>query len=325
MLNHQEKFLNPVHLRNRSLLKIRSYFEGQGLDEVITPTLVRSGGIEPFVDSISVDNEYYLPTSPEISLKKLLASQPDSCPGIYEIAHAFRNDLTGNHHLREFTMIEWYRKDLPYLNLIDDVLDIIRILSEIGKDFVEPINYRDSQIISVSDLFEKIFSIKPGSDWGFEKYYELALSRNIVQPIAKPKSEAEELHILSEVFTLLYDFAVLDFEKTTPGLFFIKEYPFFLRGMAKLSETGWAMRVEAYLNQLELCSGYQELDNAEELRDIWEKNNRIRFFADKKNHPIDEDLLRSTQSMKGVSGMALGLERVLMAVYKIQDIREFTF
>ena len=285
--------------------------------------MVKSGGIEPFVDSIALDDEFYLPTSPEISLKKIFALQGKSCRGIYEIAHAFRNDLSGKFHAREFTMIEWYRRDYNYLQLIDDVMELIVLLDDSRKFEPTKSNEMEFKIISVADLFEIIFQERPKSNWGFDEYRQLAISRNLMQLQPGPGTELGQKQSLMEIFTLLYDHSIIEFGKSTGGIIFIKDYPDFLRGMAKLSGDGWAMRVEAYLHNLELCSGYQELDNADDLRNIWENNNRLREYSGKKIHPIDENLLHQTEKMNGVSGMALGLERTLMAINKINDIREF--
>jgi lysyl-tRNA synthetase class 2 len=285
--------------------------------------MVTTGAIEPFIDSMELEDGLCLPTSPEISLKKVFAMYEKSCAGIYEVAHAFRNDLTGKQHLREFTMVEWYRNDYGYLELVNDVIDLIVLLGDKISPEKAPVNYRDYKIISVADIFEMFLGVRPGADWGYDEYYRLALAKKLISSQFDTQLKAGESHALTEIFTLLYDHSVTEFAKSYAGIFFIKDYPDFLRGMAKLSVQGWAMRLEAYFNNLELCSGYQELDDAGELRKIWKHNNAIRVFAGKKIHPVDENLIRITENMRDVSGMALGLERTLMALYGINDIREF--
>ena len=280
--------------------------------------MVKSGGIEPFIDTITLHNGYCLPTSPEISLKKIFSLRESSSRGIYEIAHAFRNDRAGKLHLQEFTMIEWYRKDCEYNELVNDVTDLIQVIRNVKP--APPLE--KSAIVCVDELFENIFKVKPQANWGFQDYHELALQTKILHAEIKTSSETEALH-LNEVFTLLYDHAVIQLSQSAKELVFIKDYPWFLRGMAKLNSAGWAMRVEAYLHNLELCSGYQELDDADELREVWEYNNQIRKAAGKEIHPLDVNLIHNAKSMTGVSGMALGLERTIMASFNIPDIREF--
>jgi len=292
------------------------------IEEVMSPVMVKSGAIEPFIDSIELEDGYFLPTSPEISLKKIFAMQVKPFKGIYEISHAFRNDLTGKYHLREFTMVEWYRNDCNYVELIDDVLNIMTALvNDTNQNIIN--DFRNYKVISIADLFQNLLKVKPDASWGYDEYYSLAISKNFIKSQPEPKSQPAKIYSLTEIFTVIYDYLITEFGKTYPGIFFIKEYPYFLRGMAKLSTDGWAMRVEAYYKNLELCSGYQEIDNADELVKIWETNNEIRVFAGKNIHPIDLNLIHLSEKMRGVSGMALGLERTLMALFDIADIREF--
>jgi len=289
---------------------------------VMTPLMVTTGAIEPFIDSIQLEDGHFLPTSPEISLKKIFAMQNKSCKGIYEISHAFRNDLNSKYHMREFTMVEWYRKDCSYLELIDDVLNIIISLTDNMNQVIID-TCQNHKVISITDLFERYLDVKPESNWGYNEYYSLAVSKNFIKPQPEPKSHSAKNHSLTEIFTLIYDQLITEYEKICSEIFFVKDYPYFLRGMAKLSNGGWAMRIEAYYKGLELCSGYQEIDNSDELTKIWKSNNDIRIFAEKNIHPLDLNLINLSEKMHGVSGMALGLERTLMALFDIKDIREF--
>jgi len=246
--------------------------------------------------------------------------QETGCPGIYEIAHAFRDDRAGKAHLREFTMVEWYRRDYGYLALVEDVVDIMERLQGISTSLKSTVDCRRYKIISIAELFETCLRVKPRSDWGLDEYGKLALSLNLSGGQFAPSPAMDDL---PGIFTLLYDHCVREFTRDFSGVLFLKDYPGFLRGMARLSDQGWAMRVEAYLGGLELCSGYQELDDPDELLRTWESNNEIRRLAGKKIHPVDHGLIHVTKYMNGVSGMALGLERTLMALYGIKDIRGF--
>src|ERR1700722_4155963 len=94
-----------LDIRQRVLRTTRAYFEEQGFDEVETPALQISPGnevhlhafatqfVNPFTDEWQ---NYYLHTSPEFAMKKLLVA---GVPKIFQLAHVFRNgEKSSRHH-----------------------------------------------------------------------------------------------------------------------------------------------------------------------------------------------------------------------------------
>jgi lysyl-tRNA synthetase class 2 len=317
--------MNPIILRNKVLPVIRKYFENNQIVEALTPLTVKSAGIEPYIDPVPLGNGLFLPTSPEISLKKQFAMLSEEDQGLYEIAHAFRDDQEGNLHLREFTMVEWYKKNTFYLDLVNQVVNFLKSISTV--DFLSArassIDFNKTSTISIRELFHREFGKFPEPHWGIEAYATLAINTEHLNTAKHLINEKKDYSGLIELFTLLYDYALARYQSENKGLVFISDYPPFLRGMAKLSPDGWAMRLEAIFNGLELCSGYQEEDNPDALLKIWNQNNELRHKMNKPPHPVDYQLVEISVKMKGVSGMALGLERSLMALYGITSIKDF--
>ena len=64
----------------------------------------------------------YLRTSPEFAAKKLLAAGEDK---IVEFARVFRDRERGDLHLPEFTMLEWYRADADFDDVMADSVVVI--------------------------------------------------------------------------------------------------------------------------------------------------------------------------------------------------------
>jgi len=318
--------LKEIRLLNQTIHHIRNYLVSCGLIEVFTPTLVNSGAIEPYLDCFGVDN-YFLPTSPEFSLKKsLLIYDKDS--GIFEIAHSFRKEELSSAHSHEFFMAEWYKRETFYLDLMGDLKAIIE---QCG------INSSEKFELSVHQLFKNVYNIDLFSNSNLDDY--IKFSNTVFNKIEKsneykytPENISFSVDKMSEIFTLLLDNALARFFEQQNNLkkdggrkivLFLYDYPSFARGMAKLNSDGWAMRIEMFINGLEIASGYQELDNENELKELWSLNNNVRQKNQKRIHPVDHMVLHSASRMKGISGMALGIDRLVMALYDIDEISLF--
>ena len=106
----------------RVLRAIRAHFDAQGVLEVETPSLGARTVTDPTIESLVARDRagraWYLQTSPEFAMKRLLAAGSGS---IYQITRAFRDGEEGRHHNLEFSMLEWYRVGYDHHRLIDDV------------------------------------------------------------------------------------------------------------------------------------------------------------------------------------------------------------
>src|SRR5262245_26462943 len=112
-------------LRQRLLVALRAWFQEQGFVEVETPILQLSPGMEPHIQAFATRLEApdgtgqprYLHTSPEFACKKLLAAGE---PRLFTLARVFRNGERSATHHPEFTMLEWYRAEADYTDLMAD-------------------------------------------------------------------------------------------------------------------------------------------------------------------------------------------------------------
>ena len=121
--------------RNRIEAALRLYWTERDFVVVDPPGLQRSPGNETHLHAFAtsaIGNDgaarpMYLHTSPEFSMKKLLAAGETR---IASLGHVWRNRERGPLHHPEFTMAEWYRADEPYDAVIDDCIAIIRLAAE---------------------------------------------------------------------------------------------------------------------------------------------------------------------------------------------------
>jgi lysyl-tRNA synthetase class 2 len=126
-----------LELRGRLTAATRAFFSARDFLEVETPALQISPGLEPHLmafatELVAVDQQssqpFYLHTSPEFAMKKLLAA---GLPRIFQTAHVFRNGERASTHSPEFTMLEWYRTG-DYAEIIGDTADLLRTLAGIA-------------------------------------------------------------------------------------------------------------------------------------------------------------------------------------------------
>jgi len=94
---------------------------------VDTPLLIPAPAPEAHIDAIRA-GDLYLHTSPELCMKRLLAA---GYPKIFQICHCWRSGERGSRHLPEFTMLEWYRAQSDYTDLMTDCVALIRAVASV--------------------------------------------------------------------------------------------------------------------------------------------------------------------------------------------------
>ena len=83
-----------------------------------------------------------------------------------------------------------------------------------------------------------------------------------------------------------------------------------------------AERFELYLGQRELANGYHELTDAAEQRARFENDNRRRRARGQRELPIDRRFAALERGLPDCAGVALGVERLLMAMAGTDDIAD---
>ncbi len=311
------KTLTDVHwdfelLKKWSLFRqfLENHFVNQGFLRLYSPLLVECPGTEPALDAFSVSlqnrrqcSTRFLPTSPELALKKALCA---GASDIFEITSAFRNNEWTKNHLPQFTMLEWYRRD-GTLNSIQEDLQLL--LKNCCTHFHIPIPRVVSQ--SVASLFlEKLdFVMNP--------------QHSISDLIAVQKR-----HNMNVLDSVVIDdhFFYLWLEKIEPFLdsdtfYIIHSYPAYQAGYARLNEqSGWAERLEALWRGRELANAFFEVCDATEQRARFESDNQKRQLQNKSVLPIDDGFLQAMATMPNCAGIALGVERLFMSLFQIDSI-----
>lgn len=289
---------------------IRTFFHRLAVLEVETPTLSQFANTDPHIESFEVitsEQPRYLHTSPEYPMKRLLAAGSGD---IYQIAKVWRADENGRRHNSEFTLLEWYRLNITYHQLMQEVEKLLqKIIPTLSKHSVQ---------LSYQQVFLETLEINPHSATDKE------LDHCIVKQNLAIDFELER----SAMLDLLMTHCVEPTFKANQ-LTFIYDYPAAQSALACIREgtPTVAERFEVYIGSLELGNGYQELCDASKNMAVLQKEGEYREQHKQKSMPKDKHFLSAMQhGIPMCSGVAIGLDRVLMASLNkksIQDVISF--
>ncbi|WP_151725713.1 EF-P lysine aminoacylase EpmA [Acinetobacter radioresistens] len=295
--------LEVMQARATMYTQIRQFFAERNVLEVETPVLSQAGVTDVHLASVSAQRHvegrlqiHYLQTSPEFAMKRLLAS--GSGP-IYQICKVFRDDEHGRKHNSEFTMLEWYRPGFSLLDLMHETTALLNICLAQRFGEMRPV------VISYKHAFQDRLDINP-----------LQASVKLL------KDTANRLGInldLGDDRLAYIDLLFSHFVEPSLGFdapVFLTDFPPELASLAKVKtdEDGEqvAARFELYIEGLELANAYDELIDSKVLRERFEADNTERCTLGLPVMPIDENLLTALQYMPECSGIALGIDRLLM-------------
>jgi lysyl-tRNA synthetase class 2 len=300
---------------------VRSYFLERGFVFVDPPGLQRSPGNETHLHAFRTDmigndgagQAMYLHTSPEFSMKKLLAAGEDR---IVSLSHVWRNRERGPLHHPEFTMLEWYRAGEPYDAVIEDCIAIIRIAAEEAGRSVWSWRRRDCDVLLQPERIGVVeaFSAHAGVDL-FATMDEAgetdaeALAVEMRRAGLAVPAEQDWSYFFSRILT----------EKVEPQLgdgrlTVLDAYPAAEAALARRrpNDKRLSERFELYAAGVELANGFGELIDAAEQRRRFEDEMQAKARIYGERYPIDEDLLAALPQMRPTSGVALGFDRLVM-------------
>jgi lysyl-tRNA synthetase class 2 len=310
--------IEAVRLRARLNAAIRVFFAERDVLEVETPVMSEAGNTEPNIESFStrftghVDAGSplrWLRTSPEYPLKRLLAAGVGDC---YELGRVFRNGEAGGRHNPEFTMLEWYRVGWDHRQLADETVVLVRqALALVGCE-------ASVHVTTYRQLFLDVLGIDPLS--APEEVLRAALGDVAIDPWGLVRDDWLDLlmtHRLQPGFPV---------DRVTV----VHDWPASQCALAKVraGDPPVAERFELYLGVYEVANGYHELNDAAEQRRRFERDNQVRAGRGLPQLPIDERLLRVLPDLPDCAGVAVGVDRLLMAMRatpRIADVLAFDF
>ena len=292
------------------LRAVKDFLYSEGLAYTETPSLVLCPGTEPHLQAFQTrlatngkSKKMYLPTSPEMHLKKLLCQD---WTDFFEIKKCYRNGELNRLHQAEFILLEWYRAFYSTNELMKETYKLLSFLQK--KDFFK-VPLPKAKIHTVQELFKKHLDFSLTSQTSKKEIIPLLRKHGLIFDL---KDSFEDLF-----FNLFLNRIEPKLPQHIPV--FICNYPPQLRGFSKLTDQGWADRFELYWRGMELANAFYEVTDRTEQLSLFKSHIQQR----KDSMPIDRELL---QLMKGAmppsSGIAMGLDRLFLAIYKKQSLTE---
>lgn len=328
-LKRDRKLREILSLRSRVFMCIRRFFEERGFLEIDAPALVPIPGMEPHLDPMKVEvglgNRgepfFYLHTSPEYCMKKLLSARFER---IYCLGHVFRAGELSRTHNPEFTLLEWYRAGENYATIMADCEELVVYLAGIlGMDeeipgyFSEPLQLKSPwPRITVGEAMKKHAGVDLQEVRSLDQLVALARSKGYM--------EVESSWPWEDVF---YKIFLQEVEPKLPKNkpFFLVDYPLEMASLArqKPGAPRWAERFELYAGDLELANGFSELTESleQEKRLLAERKQREKMG--KETFPVDYSFLEALRlGMPEAAGVALGVDRLIMLLSGTTRIRD---
>ena len=306
--------LKPVFIREEIIKTIRAFFYAKNFHEVLVPVLNDTVPLEPNLHpfstswkTISGDQTLYLSMSPERGLKRMLGMGVGNC---FALGKSFRNlESVGSQHIPEFLMLEWYRENADYHQIMKDTEElVISAQNALEKKQLSAVSLQSNwQKISLQTLFTKYIG----------DYEKVINDEQYIFKIAKKRNCRVENSTWRELFDQLF---VNEIESKLPREpFFLIDFPSKISPLCKPQKDKpfLAERFELYIKGVEIGNGNTEYTDEKALRTSFEKEK-----FDGGQQPIDEKFLEALRFMKNKSyaGIGLGVDRLAMLFAGVDDI-----
>ncbi|KIH76194.1 lysyl-tRNA synthetase, class 2 [Geoalkalibacter ferrihydriticus] len=268
--------------RARIIQMIRAFFIEHDYLETETPHRVPGNAPEGYIAPVASET-WFLHTSPELAMKRLLAA---GYPRLFQICRCWRHAERGSRHLPEFTMLEWYRAQADYRDLMAECEMLLNRLVP-GGELV-----RAGRAIDLRPPWERL---------------------SVAEAFARHTATTPQQALAADRFDEIIAFEIEPHLGSGRPTFLI-DYPAPLAALArkKPDNPEIAERFELYIAGLELANAFSELTEPVEQRARFAQEETIRRSAGQPPYPMPEKFLAELAHMPPAAGIALGIDRLVM-------------
>ncbi|OGG04116.1 EF-P lysine aminoacylase GenX [Candidatus Gottesmanbacteria bacterium RBG_16_52_11] len=327
-LKKQPELWKRYFLREQVIRDIREFFHTRGFHEVETPLLLKNPPAESYVDVFRTTlydrhrnpTDAYLATSPETSLKKLLAAGIGNC---FALTKSFRNMETQSRlHNPEFTILEWYRTGVAYEKIMSDCEDLLKALSGVSG---QKLRYQGN-IIDVSPPWDRMTITEAFSRFAGINSHDLYDVKRLAGAARKKGYRTD-----GATWEQIYNQIFLNEIEPKLGLrkpVILYEYPAAVAALARIRKDNplVAERFEFYIGGLEMGDAYTELIDWREQESRFKREMKEIERLGKTVYDYDQDFIQALKSgLPDCSGIAVGVDRIVMLLADVNDIAETLF
>ena len=299
---------------------IRDFFVENGFVDVLAPPMVSHPGIEPhihpfkvspnFNDTANPNQSFFLHSSPEFFMKELLSQGMEK---IFTLSHSFRDEPSSSIHRNQFIMLEWYRSNSHYTDIMKDCTNLWFYLNE--KFLGKPLNKKIHKM-TIAEVFKKHLNID------ILDLLETSDLKKVIKEsfpeIPIPEEDEEDKMIWDDYFFLLFLNKIEPLLKQYPFLI-LYEFPHHLSALStlKVDDNRVCERFEIYIEGVELANCFNELCDLQIQKERAEKDLQLKKRLYNYTLPLPKTLFRSLEKgLPASSGIALGVERLFSIITK---------
>jgi elongation factor P--(R)-beta-lysine ligase len=304
--------LEMLQKRAAIIKYVRSFFDTKDYLELDTPLL--SGDLIPesclevfetkrlFPEGSRKESVplWFIP-SPEIWMKKIIAQHKKN---LYQICKCFRNGESGGHlHNPEFTMLEYYTMEANYLDSLSLTEELFAFLAQKTDN---PLLSPPFERITVAEAFKK--------QVGFDLFAEAEKEGGLETQARRLGLDPMPNLPVGTLYDLIFIHAVEPRIKAQKPVVLI-DYPAFVPCLAKKSENGKTCeRWELYYNGIELANCYSEETDPQKVKEFFNNESAQKEKTALVKHKVDHDYYKTFENFPQCSGVALGMDRLIMAL-----------
>lgn len=307
------------------LWAIRSFFDQRHFTDVQTPPMVKNPGMETHIHPFGVSHAqtsllspWYLQTSPEFHMKELLSLGFDD---IFTISYSFRDEPLATNHRPQFLMLEWYRRNAHYTQIMKDCEELFAFcfekLDQRNHAVDESMRNISFEKATIQELFLDMLKIDI-LDFLETKELKKLIEMNF-KDVPLP-SQGEKLS-WDDYYFLLFLNKIEPHLSHYPFLL-LYEFPHHLSALSTLKKEDPRVceRFEIYSKGVELCNCFNELT------DLTIQKQRFNLQAEEKKELYRYELPEPTvlysalsRGLPASSGIALGVERFLKVLTGVEN------